>query len=165
MGELGEWLRAAREGRGLSLEQAAEQTRVPLNYLQALEDEDLSVFSSSLHIRGFLRNYAASLGLDAEKAIGLLSAVQAAPRRKRAAAQPKTTAVASPNSSPSAAGAGDEDRRQSTLVPDLMLALAVLALLSLAGLAVYHFKLRPPVAAHPNRGTTSGSERHTAPGL
>lgn len=152
MGELGEWLRAAREGRGLSLEQAAEQTRVPLNYLQALEDEDLSVFSSSLHIRGFLRNYAASLGLDAEKAIGLLSAVQAAPRRKRAAAQPKTTAVASPNSSPSAAGAGDEDRRQSTLVPDLMLALAVLALLSLAGLAVYHFKLRPPVAALPTEG-------------
>lgn len=152
MGELGEWLRTAREGRSLSLELAAEQTRVPLNYLKALEEEDFSIFSSSLHARGFLRNYAVSLGLDPERALELHAAAQAASRRKRAAPQTGTKAAAPSTSSHPPAGVDDQGSRPSTLIPDLMLALAVLALLSLAGFAVYHFKLKPPVVAVPTEG-------------
>lgn len=152
MGDLGEWLRTAREGRSLSLEQAAEQTRIPLSYLKALEEEDFSPFSSSLHVRGFLRTYAGSLGLDPEAAMELYAGVATSPRRKRAASRGKagTPAPGVPPRSP--AEAEEQGGRSSTLVPDLMLALAVLLLLALAGLAVYHFRLRPQVAAVPTEG-------------
>ncbi|HNS50470.1 MAG TPA: helix-turn-helix domain-containing protein [Anaerolineae bacterium] len=150
MGELGEWLRTAREGQSLSLEQAAEQTRIPLGYLKALEEEDFSQFSSSLHVRGFLRTYASGLGLEAERAIELCAAATSAPRRKRVGSRGKTPAPAVPPRSP--VSAGEEGSQPSTLVPDVMLALAVLLLLALSGLAVYHFRLRPQVAAVPTEG-------------
>lgn len=61
---IGERLRAAREARGLSLEEAAEGTRIKRVYLEALENEAFSVLPSPAHARGFLRRYARWLGLD-----------------------------------------------------------------------------------------------------
>ena len=43
MSALGDGLRAAREERELSLEAAAEATRIPINYLAALEEESLGL--------------------------------------------------------------------------------------------------------------------------
>jgi len=42
MGTLGEYLRSAREKRGLDLRDAAQQTRISFTYLKALEEEDFS---------------------------------------------------------------------------------------------------------------------------
>lgn len=61
---IGERLRAAREAQGLSLEEAAEQTRIKRVYLEALESEAFAAFPSPAHARGFLRRYARWLGLD-----------------------------------------------------------------------------------------------------
>ncbi|MFN3928188.1 MAG: helix-turn-helix domain-containing protein [Thermoflexus sp.] len=61
---VGEQLRAAREARGLSLEEAAAATRIKRVYLEALENEAFSVLPSPAHARGFLRRYARWLGLD-----------------------------------------------------------------------------------------------------
>jgi cytoskeleton protein RodZ len=66
---LGEWLRLRREDLGISLEQAEEQTRIRVRYLQALEAEDLEALPDPVVGRGFLRNYAAYLGLDPKQAI------------------------------------------------------------------------------------------------
>ena len=68
MTELGERLRAAREQQELSLEQIAEETRIPIAHLEALEAESFEVISSDVHARGFLRNYASILGLDPDEA-------------------------------------------------------------------------------------------------
>jgi cytoskeleton protein RodZ len=64
MDELGQILRQARENKGLSLEEAYEETRINAQYLEALENGDYSALPSSTHTRGFLRNYARFLGLD-----------------------------------------------------------------------------------------------------
>lgn len=64
MDELGQILRQARENKGLSLEEAHEETRINVQYLEALENGEYSVLPSSTHTRGFLRNYARFLGLD-----------------------------------------------------------------------------------------------------
>jgi len=64
MDELGQILRQARENKGLSLEEAFEQTRINAAYLEALENGDYSVLPSPTHAKGFLRNYARFLGLD-----------------------------------------------------------------------------------------------------
>lgn len=58
-------LRRAREGRGESVAQASEGTRISVTYLEALEgDASIDVYPSALYARFFLREYARYLGLD-----------------------------------------------------------------------------------------------------
>jgi cytoskeletal protein RodZ len=61
----GQQLRQVRESRAVSLEQASRATHIRLHYLQALEDGRLDMLPSLVQARGFLRAYAAYLGLDA----------------------------------------------------------------------------------------------------
>lgn len=72
METIGRRLRQAREARFLSLEQAAQATLIRRHYLQALEAGDLERMPSRTQARGFLRAYAAYLGLDANELIGEL---------------------------------------------------------------------------------------------
>jgi cytoskeletal protein RodZ len=65
---LGEWLRQRREELGISLEQAEEDTRIRARYLEALEAENFENLPGPVVGRGFLRNYAAYLELDAQEA-------------------------------------------------------------------------------------------------
>jgi cytoskeletal protein RodZ len=63
MGTLGSYLRVAREARGLDLRDAAQQTRISIGYLKAIEDEDFSKLPGEVFVRGFLKSYARFLGL------------------------------------------------------------------------------------------------------
>jgi hypothetical protein len=68
-------LRTAREGRGESLLQAAETTRISLKYLQALEsDAPPDAYPGPMYARFFLRDYARHLGLDAERLVEVFAA-------------------------------------------------------------------------------------------
>ncbi|NWG22020.1 MAG: helix-turn-helix domain-containing protein [Chloroflexi bacterium] len=69
MNQLGEQLRAARESQGISLSQAAAETRILQRYIVALEDGDYQNLPGDVYIRGFIRNYAAFLGLSADELI------------------------------------------------------------------------------------------------
>lgn len=69
MSELGQMLRDARETQGISLAQAEEATRIRRKYLEALEEADYAVLPPNVYVRGFIRNYAAYLGLDPEVAV------------------------------------------------------------------------------------------------
>ena len=64
MDEIGQILREARENKGLSLEDVQAKIRINTRYLAALETGDYDVLPTSVHVRGFLRNYARFLGLD-----------------------------------------------------------------------------------------------------
>ncbi|MFZ5808360.1 MAG: helix-turn-helix domain-containing protein [Chloroflexota bacterium] len=61
---IGEQLRRQREKRKLSLEQAAEETRIRVHYLKALEENDWEALPTPFQMRGFLRSYANFLGLQ-----------------------------------------------------------------------------------------------------
>lgn len=63
---IGERLRNAREARGLSLAAAEHLTRIRAVFLQALEEEEFDRLPGRIYARGFLRTYAAVLGLDPE---------------------------------------------------------------------------------------------------
>lgn len=65
---IAETLRSAREERGLSPEQAAQQAGVPLQYLRLLEGEtNVRVgVSDELYLIPFFRKYASFVGIDAE---------------------------------------------------------------------------------------------------
>ena len=60
----GERLRAAREEKGLSLEDLAAQTRIPLRHLQSLEQGDWSRLPAPTYTIGFAKSYASAVGLD-----------------------------------------------------------------------------------------------------
>ena len=66
MPEIGESLRRARAERGITIEQAAEQTRISAAFLRALEAEAFDQLPAPVYVRGFLRSYATYLGLDYE---------------------------------------------------------------------------------------------------
>lgn len=63
---VGEQLKQTRLARGLTLEQAAQTTRIRRHYLEALERDDRDSLPSPVQGRGFLRLYAGYLNLPAE---------------------------------------------------------------------------------------------------
>lgn len=69
MPSLGDEFRVAREARGLSLSDVAEQLHIRSTYLQAIEEEDWPSIGAAVYVRGFLRTYARFLGLDPEHAV------------------------------------------------------------------------------------------------
>jgi cytoskeleton protein RodZ len=69
MSALGEEFRSAREARGLTLSDVAEQIHIRSVYLNAIENEDWKSIGAPVYVRGFIRTYARFLGLDAESAV------------------------------------------------------------------------------------------------
>jgi cytoskeletal protein RodZ len=61
---VGEQLRAAREEKGLSLEDVAAQTRIPQRHLESIETGDWDNLPAPTYTIGFAKNYAAAVGLD-----------------------------------------------------------------------------------------------------
>jgi cytoskeleton protein RodZ len=66
MNAIGEQFKAAREARGLSLDQVADETNIAKRFISAMEAEDFSVFPGDPYIIGFLRNYSDYLSLDSQ---------------------------------------------------------------------------------------------------
>jgi cytoskeleton protein RodZ len=61
---VGEQLRAAREEKGLSLEDIAAQTRIPRRHLESLERSDWESLPAPTYTTGFAKSYASAVGLD-----------------------------------------------------------------------------------------------------
>lgn len=59
-------LRRLRESRGLSLEQIAEQTHVRIQYLKALEKEDLEALYCPAYAKSYLKAYCRAVDADEE---------------------------------------------------------------------------------------------------
>lgn len=69
---VGTWLKTERESRNESLDRVASVTRIGKPYLEAIEEGDLTRLPGKAYIRGFIKLYAAHLGLSADEAIRLL---------------------------------------------------------------------------------------------
>src|SRR5512146_3100090 len=61
---IGQQLQQARQARGISVQEAAQATRIRVHYRRALENDDRASLPSSVQGRGFLRNYASFLGIQ-----------------------------------------------------------------------------------------------------
>ena len=77
---LSETLKAAREARGLTLEDAAHATRIPVPRLRQLETGNYAAFGNMAYARGFIRLYGRYLDVDAQEfATGLPDPVLGGP--------------------------------------------------------------------------------------
>jgi cytoskeletal protein RodZ len=61
---IGERLRIAREAKGLSLDEVASQTRIPVRHLQHIESGDWEALPATTYSVGFVRSYGNAVGVD-----------------------------------------------------------------------------------------------------
>ncbi len=66
MFDIGSSLREARLRQNLDFPELEERTKIRPKYLRALEDERFDLLPAPTYVRGFLRSYAESLGLDGQ---------------------------------------------------------------------------------------------------
>jgi cytoskeleton protein RodZ len=66
---LGEKLRQAREARGISISEVAEQTRISSLYLQSIENDDYKPLPGGIFNKGFVKSYAKFIGVDEQEAL------------------------------------------------------------------------------------------------
>ena len=69
---VGEMLRSAREAKQLTLEAANRDTKISVEVLSSLEQDDFDAVGSDIYLKGFLRNYARFLGVDAAEVMRAL---------------------------------------------------------------------------------------------
>lgn len=74
MESYGEILKNARLSRGIELETIARETSITQEYLEALENEETSVFPGEPYLVGFLKNYADYLEVDTNHILTLYHA-------------------------------------------------------------------------------------------
>ena len=68
----GEFLRTARERRGLTIQQIANETKIPRRLLESLEHGDLGAVPAGMYQRAEIRAYAKAVGLDQTVALSEL---------------------------------------------------------------------------------------------
>lgn len=94
---IGSTLRQARNRRRIDLAEVEATTKIRRRYLRAIEDEEWDALPDGPYARGFIRTYAAYLGLDGERLaeeyrhqVGGETAEQVAPREEAVAAPAPT---------------------------------------------------------------------------
>lgn len=71
MKTVGELLQHAREGKNYSLADIARATRITPRYLSAIEANDFKTLPPATFTKGFLRNYAVTVGLDPQMVLAI----------------------------------------------------------------------------------------------
>jgi cytoskeleton protein RodZ len=84
---VGDTLRRARQARGLTIAEVAQQLKFAPRQLEALEDDRLDALPGATITRGMVRNYARLLKLEPEPLLALLAERLQAPDTGRLAAR------------------------------------------------------------------------------
>ena len=148
MPALGERFRAAREARGLSLSDVAEQIRIRSVYLAAIEDENWSAIGAPVYVRGFLRTYGRFLGLDTDEIVAEFGGASSEPAPPVVVASQKSTYVT---------GEPDPPRHLSPLLwAASLIAVALIAYVFYSALTM-HQRQNASVAVLPSNTATATS--------
>jgi cytoskeletal protein RodZ len=124
MFEIGSSLREARTRQALELPELESRTKIRAKYLRALEADQFDVLPGHSYVKGFLRTYADSLGLDGQLYVDeynsrYVPGEDEAPLRTRGAPTP-------------AARRRRRERRESHVVAIALVAIAFVAALVIA---------------------------------
>jgi cytoskeleton protein RodZ len=137
-GSFGSWLRHQREARGVSIREIADNSKISLLYLEALEQDRFDVLPAPVFARGFLREYARVVGLNPDEVVNLyLVAQEERAEGSQRAERPKSKAADGSSVAPSSLGYG------------LLLAFAVVVFVGIAALLSFlaERRNRVPLAA------------------
>lgn len=99
---VGDQLRQAREAKGLTLDDVAAQTRIPIRHLRSIEDSRWEDLPAITYVVGFARNYANAIGMDGA-AIGRTLREQVGVMERPVTVSPEVYAPSDPARAPSRA--------------------------------------------------------------
>jgi cytoskeletal protein RodZ len=142
---IGEKLRLEREARGIALRDISEQTRISMRYLEAIESDDYRRLPGGIFNRSFIRAYAKFIGFDEHEAIE---------EYNRTLLEHGESTEDDANRSTRSQVYTDDGANRSPLMT-LLLAIIILAALSLAVWAGLHFYQRR-VAPRTNQRVAPG---------
>ncbi len=138
---LGEKLRTAREERGISISEVAEQTRISPLYLEAIDQDNYKSLPGGIFNKGFVRSYAKYVGIDEQEALQDYSRLMAesAPVEEAEFKTYRPEVLT-------------DDRTASSIVPTVIFAAVILALMSAGILFLVNYiqnqQSEPPIAAN-----------------
>jgi cytoskeletal protein RodZ len=145
---IGEKLRLEREAHGIALRDISEQTRISMRYLEAIETDDYRRLPGGIFNRSFIRAYAKFIGFDEQEAIEEYT------RTLREHGEPTDDEGPKPFRSQVVYTDDGGGHTRSPLLT-LLLAIIILAVLSLAVWAGLHFYNRS-LAPRTNQRDTPG---------
>ncbi len=115
---LGEKLRQAREGRGISISEVSEQTRISSQYLECIENDDYKPLPGGIFNKGFVKSYARFIGVDEQEAMSDYARLVA------------STAAADQEESNYRPEVLTDDQTSGSMVPTIIFAGIILALMT-----------------------------------
>ena len=78
--KIGNTLRESREGRGMSVEELSNLTRIPSRQIELVESGELRQLPGGVFVRGFIRAHARAVGADAAALVESFDQVREAPK-------------------------------------------------------------------------------------
>src|SRR3982751_5198497 len=136
---LGEKLRQAREERGISTSEVAEQTRISPLYIESIENDDYRGLPGGIFNKGFVKSFAKYVGVDEQEALmdysQLIAATSAQPVEEPRTYRPEVMT---------------DERSYASNAPTIIVAVIILALMTAGVLFLVNYLRRPsePAAAN-----------------
>jgi cytoskeleton protein RodZ len=131
---LGEKLRQAREERGISISEVAEQTRISPMYLESIENDNYKPLPGGIFNKGFVKAYSKYVGLDEHEALQdyarLIASHEAIAEDEQPRYRPEVLT--------------DDARSASSIVPTVVFAGIILALMTGGILFVVNYIANQP---------------------
>jgi len=144
---LGEKLRQAREERGFTISEVAEQTRISSLYLECIENDDYRILPGGIFNKGFVKSYAKFVGVSEQEALTDYASLLAQSEID-GGDEPKTYRPE----------VLTDDRSSASMVPTIIIAVVILGLMT-AGILYLVNYLRQPgdssVAANASQSNTN----------
>ncbi|MBA3352628.1 MAG: helix-turn-helix domain-containing protein [Blastocatellia bacterium] len=145
---LGEKLRQAREERGISISEVAEQTRISSLYLKSIEDDNYKPLPGGIFNKGFIKSYAKYVGIDENEALQDYARLVAETESTQDDPHPKYRPEVL-----------TDDRSASSMLPTIIVAGIILALMTVGILfAVSYIQNQPDTPTVATNSSTSNTE-------
>jgi cytoskeletal protein RodZ len=152
---LGDKLKQARDARGITVSEVAEQTRISRQYLECIENNDYRTLPGGIFNKGFVKSYAKYVGIDEQEALQDYS--------KLVSEQGESMSEEVRTYRPEVL---TDDRSTSSMLPTLIFAAIILGLLSWGIISLVSYLNAPrDVAANTsttNKAATSANNNSTS---
>ena len=124
---LGEKLRQAREERGITIGEVAEQTRISPLYLESIEENDYRKLPGGIFTKGFVKSFAKYVGVDEQEALQDYSEIVAEQNDGKEETKTYRPEVLT------------DDRRNLSMLPTVVFAIIILGFMTWGVLALVNY--------------------------
>lgn len=146
---IGEQLRLAREARGIALREISDQTRISIHYLEAIETNDYRHLPGGIFNRSFVKAYARYVGFDEKQA------VEGYTRHMRDQGDPDEIST-----TPYQSKVYTDAPATRSPILTVVLAIVILAILTVVALAVLHWVQQRPAVLHKSTTYETVTKNH-----